>query len=277
MKMMNKILAMTIAMIAMSTSVMAENDNSVVTNDNLKPTGHRAFQTGEDLTFTVKYGFIKGGEGHFFVTDTIIDGKKVQHITVGGRTTGLADKIFKVRDTYESYMDCESQLPLVSLRKISEGKYRYFDRTTYDNINGQVSIHKENRHGVKDTTETVGRNMLDIVSAFYYARNNNFNATMQVGDTINFSTYFGGQIFPLRIRYQGTEMVDTKWGKINCYKFAPVTEVGRTFKSKDDMHLWITADANRLPVKIEFKMLVGSFTCELTQCKGLAHVAAYGN
>ncbi|MCQ2236516.1 MAG: DUF3108 domain-containing protein [Bacteroidales bacterium] len=269
-------LAITIIVAAMSSVAWAKTDSSL-NNDNLKTTGHRAFRAGEDLTFTVKYGFVKGGEGHFFVTDTVINGRHAEHITISGRTTGLADAIFEVRDTYESFMDKQTQLPLVSIRNIKEGKYRYFDRTTYDNNEGTVSIHKETRRGEKDTTEFVGRNMLDIVSAFYFARNNSFNNTMSIGDTISFNTYFGGQIFPLRIRYQGTEKVKTKLGKVLCYKFAPVTEVGRTFKSKDDMHLWITADDNRLPVKIEFKMLVGSFSCELTSCKGLAHEVSYAN
>ncbi|MDO4461182.1 MAG: DUF3108 domain-containing protein [Bacteroidia bacterium] len=261
----------------MPTILWAKTDSSSLSNDNLKTTGHRAFRAGEELRFNVKYGFVKGGEGHFYVRDTTINGRRVEHVTVSGRTTGLADAVFEVRDTYESYMDMETQFPLLSTRSIKEGKYRYFDRTTYDNLEGTVSIHKETRRGDKDTTEFVGRNMLDIVSAFYFARNNSFNSSMSVGDTICFNTYFGGQIFPLRIRYQGTERVKTKMGKILCYKFSPVTEVGRTFKSNDDMHLWITADDNRIPVKIEFKMLVGAFSCELASCKGLAHEASYAD
>ncbi|MCF0190948.1 MAG: DUF3108 domain-containing protein [Marinilabiliaceae bacterium] len=235
----------------------------------LRVTGFQAFKPGEDLTYTIKYGFIKGGEGRFSVRDTIVNGKRVNHVVVGGRTTGVPDAFFKVRDTYESFIDPLTQLPVMSVRNIREGKYRYYDVATYNHEVGSVSVHKENRHGVRDTTEQVGPNMLDIVSAFYHARNNSFDETMSVGDTISYCTYFGGEVFPLQIKYSGKEMVKTKWGRVECYRFSPVTEVGRAFKGKDDMHLWISADDNRLPVKIEFEMLVGSFTCELTNYKGI--------
>ena len=56
-----------------------------------------------------------------------------------------------------------------------------------------------------------------------------------------------------------------------CDKFAPVTEKGRSFEGDDNMHLWITADANRVPVKIKFDMKVGSFVFELTKAEGLKH------
>lgn len=275
---MNRILAMAIvAMATMSTVAMAEKNSSATANDNIKPTGHHAFRAGEDLKYTVKYGFIKGGEGHFFVKDTIIDGHSVEHITVAGKTTGLADAIFEVRDTYETYMDKATQLPLMSYRKVNEGKYHYFDCTTYDNNNGSVSIHKETRKGDKDTTETVNGKMRDVISALYYARNNNFNNSMNIGDTISYDTYFSGKIYPMSVCYRGLEMVKTKWGKVRCYKFTPVCEVSKSFKSKDDMVMWISADDNRLPIKLEFKMFVGSFSCELTSCSGLAHVAQYGD
>src|SRR5574344_2621416 len=74
-------------------------------------TGHRSYKSGEELIYTVGYGFIKGGEGHFTVKDTTLNGHKTHHVTCKGVTTGVPDVFFKVRDVYESYIDISTQLP----------------------------------------------------------------------------------------------------------------------------------------------------------------------
>lgn len=227
-------------------------------------TGHQSYQDGESLTYTVKYGFVTGGKGIFTVRDTVINGIKTNHIVVRGVTTGIADVFYKVRDSYESYVDPTTQLPVLAIRNISEGRYKRYEEVTYDH-----EAHKVNssRKGIADIPE----NTLDMVSAFYHARNNTFNEDLIAGDTIRYETYFSGQVFPLVIRYLGKETISTNIGKIQCYKFAPVTEVGRSFKSEDDMNVWISCDDNHVPVKIKFNLAVGSFVCELTDYKGMKY------
>ncbi len=38
------------------------------------------------------------------------------------RTTGMADALFRVRDIYEVYINPETELPVKSIRNISEGQ-----------------------------------------------------------------------------------------------------------------------------------------------------------
>ncbi|MBQ3636315.1 MAG: DUF3108 domain-containing protein [Bacteroidales bacterium] len=228
------------------------------------------FMPGEDLTYTVKYGFVKGGEGHFTVRDTVIDGRHANHIVCAGRTTGIADTFFKVRDSYESYLDAETQLSIMSKRNIREGKYTYNDVVVYDRGKDEIQkiIKKRNKPKIEET-QPVPPRILDIVGAFYHARNNAFATGLTIGDTICYETFFSNEVFPLYIKYRGKEVIKTMFGKRECYKFSPITEVGRSFKTEDDMHLWVTTDGNCLPVKIKFDLAVGSFVCELTKASGL--------
>jgi hypothetical protein len=76
-------------------------------------------------------------------------------------------------------------------------------------------------------------------------------------------TFFGDEIFPFKIRYSGKEEIKTKFGRMICFRFDPVVEVGRIFKTEDDMTLWISDDQNLLPILIKFDMLVGSIKFEL--------------
>lgn len=232
--------------------------------DRVVLTSHKAYQAGENLTYTVRYGFIPGGAGYFTIKDTLIMGNKINHVKVKGVTTGLADAIFKVRDVYESYIDVKTDIPVKAIRNIREGRYRYYDEITYDRDSSVV-------HTTKSSMHKVPPKILDVVSAFYFARSHIFNDQLKNGEMIELVTFFAGKVYPLRIKFRGIETISTKFGKVECYMFSPVTEVGRAFKTEDDMQVWISRDGNRLPIRIKFNLVVGSFICELTEFKGLKH------
>ena len=230
----------------------------------LRRTEHRAFQSGEKLVYTLGYGFISAGEAIMSVKDTVLEGKRVLHLVTEGRTIGLADLIYKVRDVYESFIDPETDMPVKAIRNIKEGGYRYYNEVTYNRDSSTV-------HSMKSGVKPVPEEMMDIISAFYYARNHYFDESLKVGDVISFQTYFSDKPFPLEIQYIGNEKVRTKFGKVDCYKFAPVTEVGRAFKSNEGMFMWITRDDNRIPVKVKFELVVGAFVCNLESFEGLKY------
>jgi len=71
------------------------------------------FKGGEELIYTVHYGFIPGGAASLKVTEEKFGGiLDVFHAVGEGRTTGLAHTIYNVRDIYESYFKIDSNLPL---------------------------------------------------------------------------------------------------------------------------------------------------------------------
>ncbi|WP_262325337.1 DUF3108 domain-containing protein [Carboxylicivirga litoralis] len=227
-------------------------------------TSHQAYQGGEKLVFTLNYGIVTGGKATLTVKDSIFNGTPVHHVIGRGVTVGLADVLYKIRDRYESFIDIETNEPVKAIRSIREGRYRYYNEVEYIRDSSQVLSKKSGIHQVQE-------GILDILSSFYFARNHKFNDQLEVGEVIEFMTYFSDENFPLRIRYRGTEVIKTDFGKIECYKFSPVTEVGRSFKTEDDMHVWITRDKNRIPMRVRFDLAVGSFTCNLYEFKGLKH------
>jgi hypothetical protein len=88
---------------------------------------------------------------------------------------------------------------------------------------------------------------------------------------ITVMTWFTDELYPIRMRYIGIEEVKTKAGKIRCYKFNPVTEKGRLFKTEEDVSFWFSADKNLLPVKIRFDIFVGAFMVDLVSYEGLVY------
>jgi len=228
----------------------------------------KSYKPGEIANYTIQYGIISSGIGSLEVQTDTLDGKEVWHAKFLGKTTGLADAIFKVIDIYEVYIDPETELPLKSIRNVHEGRYHRYNVVMFDhNTRSDSTILYSDVTG-----KHIGpKGIHDIVSCFYYFRNHILpdGSKLKKGDIVEITTWFTDQLYPIRLRYVGMDDVKIQGGKIKCYKFNPVTEVGRLFKTEEDVSFWFSADKNFLPVKIRFNIFVGAFMVELASYAGL--------
>ena len=223
---------------------------------------------GERVTFQIKYGMVGSGLATLEMKEGFYQGKPIWHAVVTGQTTGFADALYRVRDTYESYIDPETDLPVFSIRNIQEGRYRMYNEVGFDH-----AARTDSTLVFSDLTgsHTGPKGLLDIVSCFYWFRKYYLAVadTLVPGETFRMMTWFADELYPIVLRYMGTETVKTRKGKIRCHRFHPVTEVGRVFKTEEDMVMWFTADENFLPVKLRFDIFVGSFHVDMTSYEGL--------
>ena len=230
----------------------------------------KAYQVGEKVIYSVQYGIITGGMGSLELISDTLNEKEVWHSTFIAKTTGIADAIFKVLDIYESYIDPTTELPVKSIRNIREGRYRKYNEVVFDHKTRRDSaILKSDLTGIHIAPQGI----FDILSCFYYFRNHILpdENNLKKGELITITTWFTDQLYPIRLRYIGIEDVKTKLGRITCYKFNPVTEVGRLFKTEEDVSFWFSKDKNFLPVKVRFDIFVGAFNVEMTSYEGLTH------
>jgi len=228
----------------------------------------KAYSPGEKVRYTIQYGFINSGIGSLEVKSDTLGDKEVWHAKFFARTTGLADAIFKVIDIYEVYIDPETELPAKSIRNVREGRYRRYNVVTFD--------HETRNDSTILMSDLTGQHIApkgihDIISCFYYFRNHLLpdGSKLKKGDILEINTWFTDQLYPIRLRFVGMDDVKALGGKIKCYKFNPVTEVGRLFKTEEDVSFWFSADKNFLPVKIRFDIFVGAFMVELSSYEGL--------
>jgi hypothetical protein len=66
-------------------------------------------------------------------------------------------------------------------------------------------------------------------------------------------------------------VIKTKFGKVATLKFRPYVMAGRVFKEQESLTFWVSDDANKVPVKIEANLTVGSLDADLDSYKGLKH------
>lgn len=228
----------------------------------------QVFKEGEWLRFKMSYsGFLKAGNATLSVAKDTLNGKEVFHVTGKGWTTGIIKWFFKVNDNYQSYIDVATGKPYLFKRKINEGGYKKHQNTRFNYVNN--TAHVQDFKNQTDTIIPIG-NIQDMMSSFYYLRNYNVSE-MKPGEEIALDMFMDSQVYPFRLRFLGTEILKTRFGKIKTYRFRPLVQAGRIFKENESLTIWITADDNKIPIKLKANLSVGSLRAELDAYKGLAN------
>jgi hypothetical protein len=73
----------------------------------------------------------------------------------------------------------------------------------------------------------------------------------------------------LKFKYLGVETINTDVGKVTCLKLRPQLVVDRVFKDEDDMTIWVSNDANKIPVRVQTDIMIGSLKVDLSSYSGL--------
>jgi len=230
----------------------------------LKSIAEPVFKAGEKLEYRLRYGFITAAEASIRVEETsaLFDNKPVYHLIAEGRTAGSFNVFYKVRNRYDSYIDQETMSPYLYTENIREANYRRSDKARFYQDEKKVVSNKGTFKGNGQT--------FDLVSAYYFARNLNISK-LQVGEKFSMDYFLDDGINKMEIQYIGKEVVKTSLGYIRCIKFSPSIQPGRIFRKNSKLYLWITDDANRIPVKAHVEILVGSVTLELISAEGLKY------
>ncbi|WP_155975675.1 DUF3108 domain-containing protein [Daejeonella oryzae] len=228
--------------------------------NNLQP----VFKAGEQLNYRFRYGFITAAEATLKVSDSNIkfDNKPIFHLTAEGRTAGTFNVFYKVHNRYDSYIDRSGLLPYLYTENIREATYRRSDKARF--------YQNEKKVVAKKGTFKGGSQTFDIVSAYYFARSLDISQ-LKKGDKFDLDYFLKDGISTMSIQYVGKEKVKTALGNVNCLKFSPSIQPGRIFRKDSKLYLWITDDGNRIPVKAQVEILVGSVTMELTSANGLKY------
>lgn len=229
-----------------------------------------AYQSGEWFQFKMSYsGWMKAGVATLTLNDEVLNGKPVYHVVGKGWTTGAIKWFFKVEDRYESYFDKETGLPYRFIRDIDEGGHTKNIQIDFDQKNRKAYINniKHDRQTIENTEQDVQ----DMVSAFYFLRNNYETDSIEIGDEVGLNMFFDSENFKFKLRYLGSETIRTKFGKVKCLKFRPLVMAGRVFKEKESLTLWVSADKNKIPLRVKADLAVGSLRADLEAFKGLKH------
>ncbi len=234
------------------------------------PAQEPAFEGGEWFKFRLSYsGWFKAGEATLSVVNERYKNKPVYHIKGEGTTTGMTKLFFSVEDYYETYIDKETILPHRFVRKIDEGGHTKDKIIDFDQQRKKAYVFdkKHNKHTTYDTPASVH----DMISSFYFLRDKIDINDLEEGKETRLDMFFDEENFQFSLRFLGRETISTKFGNVEALVFRPLVQAGRVFKEKESLTLWVSADKNKIPLRIKAELAVGSLKADLDAYKGLKH------
>ena len=248
-------------------TVVFISQNVKAGNSELRTVSNNAFIPGEVLKFRIHYGFVNAGEAQLEVKSDLknFGGRECYQFVGTGKSVGAFDWFFKVRDRYESITDKQAMIPWFFVRRVNEGGYIINQNVSFNHYTDSVKSEK--------ATIAVPDNTQDIISAFYFARTLDFSNAKD-GEVFYIPGYLDDEIFPMSVKFIGRETIECDKGKFRCIKLRPMLQEGRVFKEQEDMVIWVSDDGNKIPVKVETKILVGSIKMDLVDYENLANPPA---
>ncbi len=230
-----------------------------------------AFNVGEVLEYRIHYGIVNAGRAKLNVSElTEHNGHPVYHMVGVGYTTGMTDLFFPVEDRYETYIDTQAWTPRRFIRDVDEGGFE---------IQRNIFFSPEEQEAVDyslnpDSTFVLEEGVQDIFSMFYLARSVQVDQ-WAIGDIFTFPVFLDHEIYPMQFEFLGREVIDSDIGDIKCLAFKPSVQDGRVFSDEEGMTLYVSDDGNRIPIRIESELAVGSIKIDVTKAQNLAHPLAY--
>ncbi len=231
-----------------------------------------SFGPGEHIEYRVHYGIINAAEARVDVAPSLysVNGRPCYQVNVFGRTTGAFDLVTKIRDTWRSYIDTSAILPQKFYTNIQENSYRKEENMTFNHAANTVKAEERTE---KDLFK-VPDNVHDVVSSYYFLRTIDFNK-LGVGTIIELPAFYDDVVYNMKVKYRGKEVVKTKFGKINTIKLSPVLSSNGFFKGENALLMWVSDDVNKVPVKVEVELSVGSLDMDIKSMSGLKQPLAF--
>lgn len=232
-----------------------------------------SFTRGEHLTYYAHYGWITAAHGEVIMDEDIssINGRPCYKVDVFGKTTKFFDVIAKVRNHWGTYIDTTSIIPQKFYRYIDEGSYKRNEMMEYDHENDSLFVHTldlKTRELERTDPYAVKDNIQDVLSGFYYLRTVDFS-NLSVGELISINGFYKNKAFDFKIRYEGKDVIKTKLGKIKAIKIAPVMPNNSVFDGENSIHLWLSDDENKIPLRVKTEMFIGSIKLDILTAEGL--------
>jgi len=241
---------------------------SQLSDQDQRPKAQLPFKAGEWFKFRIHYGFFNASYATLGLSRDTINDTPVLHAKGYGTTTGLARWFFKVEDHYDTYFDEKKVIPYWFVRDIYEGGYTKNLEIHFDHKENLARV--KNLENKKEGTYEIADRAQDLISAFYYLRAYYPEDKLDPNETFSINMFFDYENYIFKMKFLGNEILSTKFGKIKCMKFRPYVQSGRVFREQESVTLWVTEDDNKIPIRLQADLVIGSIKVDLEEFKNLA-------
>ncbi|UCC81217.1 MAG: DUF3108 domain-containing protein [Candidatus Zixiibacteriota bacterium] len=218
---------------------------------------NEAFEVGEKLEFSVKYGKLPAGNAVMEIPHIVeIDGHDCYEIISIAESNNVVSVFYKVRDTVKTFIDVDGIFPRKFWKKLQEGSYKTEKTTIFD---------QKNHYAITDgDTIPTYTFVQDAFSSLYYAR----TQELIPGQDVLIDNHTSKKNFPLKLKVLKKEKVKVPAGEFDCVVVEPVMRAEGIFKAKGRIWVWLTDDQYKMPVLMKTEVFfLGSISAQLKEFK----------
>lgn len=238
----------------------------------------RLLREGERLTYDVTWMGIKAGEATLEARGAIVaNGQPAYRLVTTARSAPVLSKIYRVEDRTESTLALDPMRALRFEKNLREGRYRHSSQTVFDHANGVATfryldfsrvprgvtrLEEAERYGTYvEQALPLTPGALDELSVLYYVR----TLPLTPGGSVHARVFASRKNWELEVKVLGRERLETVLGRRETLAVEPLLKYEGIFQRKGRMIVWLTDDAERIPVRMTSQIVIGSFVSTLTR------------
>ena len=234
------------------------------------------FKIGETLTYEVNFSklIFAGNIGELKLTvskpagssnSSGSSGHEMLELKAEAVSKGFFPSLFgvKVKDRYVSVMDQTDFGVHSTIKLLDEGKIRREQKSVIDRETGRITY--TDRDLTKPKSEPKVKEKLspswvqDLLSCIYFVRTQPLNG----GDVIPVPISDGGEVYNIEVIAGKREEIKTAAGRFKAIQLNVKVFDGRYIRRSGELLVWLTDDAQRIPVRARIKTSGTTITVDL--------------
>jgi hypothetical protein len=224
------------------------------------------FGPGEQIDLVIDYLSIRTAQARMTIGRP--EGA-VWPVICQAKTDGVAT-LLDIREHYVTYWDAEHRTTRGNEVNAIEVGDRHTDRARFDREAGKATVQVLRKGRLKESVHDVPRDVHDLASALLHLR----SQPLEPGAHFEFPVFSGTDTFTLKADVEGAERVETPAGRFDAIRVKVQLGFRDKFKTKRDSHVWFSADARRIPVRMTADFAIGSVNALLTGYRPGGQLAA---
>lgn len=223
----------------------------------------RPFRDGERFTMSLmfKWGAVNTevAQADIRLDSLLYRDESAYHVNCFVKTAPFFEVFFKMREDFHSWFRTSDLRPLKFTRDTYEGGYTATNLYLYDWPAGVIhaNVNFEGK-GPQVLDIPLHEGVFDLPSLIYYFRTLDMDSFSR-GDRFPFTFAIDDDVYDIVLTYYGKERLNVrKKGKMDAVHFSCSVVTGAMFEGNQEVQMWFSDDARRIPLAIMVPLRWGS-------------------
>ena len=193
---------------------------------------------------------------------TLVNGLSVLQLNSTAKSNDFISLFFPVNNKVNSTVNARTLLPFHLLFQRREGTRQEDFDISFDHKAKQVTILKKGER----RTMAIPEQTHDGLSCLYFLRR---MTNLVPGRSVLLTIHHDKNNYEVEVQVEAIETVQGPWGEAEAIRLLAIMPFRGIFLNEGNIRFWLTNDVQRIPVKMEARVIVGSVKAVLENWPGL--------